>query len=279
MIQWFPGHMKKTGDRIREDLRRVDVVYELRDARIPDSSSNPDLETWLKDKPRIVLLMKADLADPAAMQDWIRFYGKKGVPCVAISLPTGEGLAALSKETSKLAEPILEKQRAKGMRPSPIRIMVVGIPNVGKSSLINRLAKRKSAKTGDTPGVTRTTQWIKTKDDRELLDTPGVLWPKLDDQGTGQNLAFTGAITDRILDSETLGYELLEKGMQSGWPTLLERYDLNPEAPVAEEMERIGRARGYLVRGGEIDWEKTGSLLLDEFRSGRWGRISLEWPR
>lgn len=276
-INWYPGHMKKTREMILQELKLVDLVYEMVDARIPESSRNPDIDELLIRKPRILLLNKADLADPAGNAAWIRHFQAKGVPAVALEVPTKKGFGELFAKTEELMAHKRSHEAAKGIKNTRTRVMVAGIPNVGKSSLINRITERKSAKTGNKPGVTKSKQWIKAQNYTELLDTPGVLWPKLGDEKTALHLAFTGAITDRILDVETLGYKLLEEGITKGFPGMIARYG-EPAGGALGYLEQIGRARGYLVRGGEVDYEKTGQLILDEFRGGKWGRITLETP-
>lgn len=277
-INWYPGHMKKTRETISADLPLVDVVYELVDARIPVASRNPDIDTLLKNKPRIVLLNKSDLSDPKWNQEWLNAFRKKNTPAVLIDTLTKKGFGTLFSLTNDCMNAKREKEMAKGIQNTRTRVMVVGIPNVGKSTLINQIANRKSAKTGNLPGVTKSKQWIKAENNMELLDTPGVLWPKLGDEETGLHLAFTGAISARILDEETLGYELLKLGMNMQFPGMIARYGAPQNDDVLEYMESIGRARGYLLRGGVVDYEKTGQLVLDEFRAGIWGPVTLERP-
>lgn len=276
-INWYPGHMKKTRDMLLQELKLVDLVYEMVDARIPVSSRNPDIDGLLQNKPRILLLNKADLADPSSTQSWIDAFKGKNIPAVAIEIPTKKGFQALFAMTDALMQEKRQREADRGIQNTRTRVMVAGIPNVGKSSLINRIADKKSAKIGNKPGVTKTKQWIKAQNYMELLDTPGVLWPKLGDEMTALHLAFTGAITDRILDVETLGYKLLEEGMQKNFPGMIKRYGSPADTPI-DYMEQIGRNRGFLLPGAEVDYEKTGQLLLDEFRGGKWGRITLELP-
>lgn len=277
-INWYPGHMKKTREMILQELKLVDLVYEMVDARIPESSRNPDIDELLRDKPRILLLNKSDLADPLCNDAWIRQFAAQGVPALAVDTPARRGFRELFAKTNELMAEKKNREAQKGIRNTRTRIMVAGIPNVGKSSLINRIAERKSAKTGNKPGVTKSKQWIKSQNNTELLDTPGVLWPKLGDERTAFHLAFTGAITDRILDVETLGHKLLQEGLEAGFPGMLARYGEPESTDALQYMEQIGRMRGYLLRGGMIDYEKTGQLILDEFRGGKWGRITLEKP-
>ena len=209
-INWYPGHMKKTKELLREQLKLVDIVYELLDARIPLSSKNPDLDRIIGDKPRIIILNKIDLADSRITSMWIEYFKKQQIITVPVNTMTGNGIGQMIKESEKAVKAKMDALIEKGRKPRPVRIMAVGIPNVGKSSLINRLADKKSAKTGDKPGVTKGKQWIRLKGNMELLDTPGILWPKIEDPAVALNLAFTGAIKDEIMDVETLAYKLLE---------------------------------------------------------------------
>ena len=281
-IQWFPGHMAKTRRLMRESVRLVDLVVELTDARIPQSSRNPELSAIVGKKARIVLLNKADSADPEATARWCSYYKALGIPALATDCRTGKGLGGflpLVKET--LADKMAQWEK-KGMGGRPIRMMIVGIPNVGKSSLINRLSGRRSAKVEDRPGVTRGKQWVTLDSGLELLDMPGVLWPKFEDKQVGEYLAFTGAVKDDILDVETLAARLAQVLAQR-YPRLLqERYKLTEEMLALEEgydlLEAIGRKRGMLVSGGEVNLERAAVMLLDEFRGGKIGRITLEAP-
>ncbi|MDI9501505.1 MAG: ribosome biogenesis GTPase YlqF [Tissierellia bacterium] len=276
-INWYPGHMKKTREMILQELKLVDLVYEMVDARIPVSSRNPDIDELIGEKPRILLLNKADLADAGGTKEWMRYFSERKIPCVAIDTPRRKGFSTLFSLTEEAMQAKKARDAGRGIKNTRTRVMVAGIPNVGKSSLINRIAEKKSAKTGNKPGVTKSKQWIRAQNHMELLDTPGVLWPKLGEEKTALHLAFTGAITDRILDEETLGYRLLELGTRRRFAGMIDRYGA-PEEDTLAYMEKIGRARGYLLRGGLIDYEKTGQLLLDEFRGGLWGGITLETP-
>lgn len=281
-IQWFPGHMAKTRRKIKENLGLVDIVVEILDARIPLASRNPDLASIVERKPRVAILNKADLADANATAKWIAWFRKQGVPALAVDCKSGKGLNAflpLLRDT--LADKIAGWEQ-KGMTGRSIRVMVVGIPNVGKSSFINRFAKGGKAKVEDRPGVTRQNQWFVVEGGAaQLLDTPGVLWPKLDDQTAAQKLAYTGAVRDEILDSEELAWGLLKTLGTSYRSTLAQRYKLNEdtmEEDAWELLQQIGRKRGMLISGGEVDTGRASVMLLDEFRGGKLGRITLEWP-
>lgn len=280
VVQWFPGHMAKTRRLIKESLRLVDGVLEVIDARIPYSSSNPELAELISGKPRIVLLNKCDLADKETTKKWVEYYKNQGVTAIPVDCRSGRGLNAfLGAVKTVLAEKIRINEE-KGMAGNPLRLMVVGIPNTGKSSFINRMAGAAKAKVADKAGVTRHNQWFAIGNGIELLDTPGVLWPKFDDPKVGDKLAFIGSVKDEILDSELLAVRLIEV-MTAHYPErLTERYkitdfqDLQPW----EVLELIGKKRGNIVRGGEIDTERTSVMLLDEYRGGRLGLISLESP-
>lgn len=283
-IQWFPGHMAKTRRKITEDLKLVDIVMELLDARIPKSSSNPVLREIIRNKPRVVVLNKSDLADPKQTGRWIAKYKEQGLRAIQVESKTGKGLPALYQAIrEELKEQIAGWER-KGMTGRPIRVMVLGIPNVGKSSIINRMligGGAGKAEVRDKPGVTRQNRWFTIGKGFELLDTPGVLWPKFEDPIVGEHLAFTGAVRDEILDIEGLAGRLLESLVQLYPQALENRYKLKiPEEPAAghELLEQIGRKRGMLISGGEIDTERAAITVLDEFRGGRLGTISLEWP-
>lgn len=282
-IQWFPGHMAKTRRMMRDNLKLVDLVVELRDARVPMSSANPEIKKLIGAKRRIVLLNKSDMADGSVTQEWCALLQKQGVSALAVDCRSGKGLKNLFPLVEKVMEQELARRREKGMVGRPIRMMIVGIPNVGKSSLINRLAGSRRAKVEDRPGVTRGKQWVKLESyPAELLDMPGVLWPKFEDPMVGRRLAFTGAVKDDILDVELLSMYLLEF-LAETYPHLLEkRYGLTGEEMAGKEpyelLSLIGRKRGMLVPGGEINTERAAIMLLDEFRGGVIGRISLERP-
>lgn len=278
-INWFPGHMKKTQREIKENLKLVDAVIEIRDARIPRSSANPDIDKLLQNKPRIILLNKKDLTEKKITNEWINYLTKDNVKVLEVNCLQGEGLKNIKPVLMELLKEKHDRLKSKGMAKIVTRVMVVGIPNCGKSTLINKLAKNNIAKTGDRPGVTKSKQWIKTSLDIELLDTPGVLWPKFKDEEVALNLAFTGAIKDEVMDIEELAYKLVQR-LQKYYPEKLkERYKIEEifEDPL-ETLNAIARKRGCLVRGGEIDYNRISVILLDEFRGGKIGKITLERP-
>ena len=280
-IQWFPGHMAKTRRAITANLKLVDAVVELIDARTPMSSRNPEIDTMTGSKPRIVLLNKCDLADSNATSAWVNYFKKENVTALAVDCKSGKGINKLmSTLKATVLKDLMEKRQRSGMSGAPIRLMILGIPNVGKSSLINRLAGGKRAKVEDRPGVTRVKQWVKLQDNTELLDMPGVLWPKFEDQSAAVRLAFTGAISDDILDIETLAMKLLSFLAESNPQALIERYKVQPEEgdDGLALLEKVGRKRGMVVSGGEINTERAAITVLDEFRSGKLGRITLEMP-
>ncbi len=276
-IQWFPGHMTKTRRQIEAVLPLIDAVAEVVDARIPESSRNPELAELIKGKPRIVLLNKCDMADPKVTAGWIEKYKKDGISAIAVDCKSGKGLNVF-KDTVKtaLADKLL-KYREKGMAGKPLRVMVVGIPNVGKSSFINRVSGNNRAKVENRPGVTRGNQWFSIDKQLELLDTPGVLWPKFDDQKVGEHLAFTGAVKDKILDIELLAMRLTEI-LSRDYPELLTaRFgELDFTAEPYDILCAIGKKRGMVIRGGETDTERASAMLLEEFRNAKLGKISLE---
>ncbi len=276
-INWFPGHMKKTQREIKENLKLVDAVIEIRDARIPRSSANPDIDSLLQGKPRIILLNKSDLTEGKVTKDWIKHLTKDEVRVLEVNCLKGDGLKAIKPMLLSLLKEKHDRLRAKGMVNITTRVMVVGIPNVGKSTFINKMARNSIAKTGDRPGVTKSKQWIKTSIGIELLDTPGVLWPRFEDEETALNLAFTGAIKDEIMDIEELSYKLVERLQSFYTANLKERYKIDEvsEDPL-ETLNAIARKRGTLVSGGEINYNRIAVILLDEFRAGRIGKISLE---
>lgn len=279
-IQWFPGHMTKTKRMISANLSMVDAVVEILDARIPDSSRNPELNRLLGKKPRMLVLNKADMADPNATASWISYYQAQGMAAIAVECKSGKGLKQVLPALRTLLSELLARRSAKGMANRPIRVMIVGIPNVGKSTFINRMAGTKRAKAEDRPGVTRTKQWIKLADGLEMLDMPGVLWPKFDDQEAAYRLAFTGAIKDDILDVEALAMLLLETLAKQHPKALQDRYQITAEPEEAGKslLERVGARRGMLLSGGVVNTERAAITVLDEFRGAKLGRITLERP-
>lgn len=290
-VQWFPGHMAKTRRIMASNLKLVDAVVEITDARIPYSSRNPEMKRIVGAKPRLVILNKADSADPDVTSMWLDYYAKKGITAMATDCRSGKNVNKFYPKLKELLSDDIEKWNSRGMTGRPIRIMIVGIPNVGKSSFINRLAGSRLAKVEDRPGVTRGKQWVKLEDGFELLDMPGVLWPKFDDKLVGERLAFTGAVKDDIMDMEYLACRLLEYLNDNYRELLVQRYNISTDdIPPADDetagcvvgyeiLERIGRKRGFLVSGGEINTERAAITVMDEFRSGKIGRLSLEKPR
>lgn len=279
-INWYPGHMAKTRRLIDENLKLIDVVVEILDARVPVSSRNPDFDTLFAAKPRVVVMNKFDLADERATAAWEKWYRDNGARVLLTNSLNGKGVDRLAGEVKLAIADKLARDAARGVTKA-VRLMVVGIPNVGKSSLINRLAGRASAKTGDRPGVTRGKQWIRLKNGMELLDTPGILWPKFEDQRTGMHLAFIGSIRDEIMDVETLACHLLEYLRDYYAPLLVQRYKLDGDISALEGyelLEYIGKKRGFVVSGGEIDTYRAANVILDEFRAAKIGRVTLEWP-
>ena len=281
-IQWFPGHMAKTRRLMKENLPLVDVVVEITDARVPASSRNPEMKNLVGGKPRVVVLNKCDMADEALTAEWIEYYRTNGVRAVAMDCRSGKGLNRLVPTVKEVMKKELEKRAAKGMEGKPIRMMIVGIPNVGKSSFINRVAGGKRAKVEDRPGVTRGKQWVTLEKCIDLLDMPGVLWPKFDDKTVGEHLAFTGAIKDDILDTELLAMRLADLLNREYHSLLCERYRLTDEETAGIEpydlLSLIGAKRGMKISGGEVDTERAAAMLLDEFRGGKIGRMTLEMP-
>lgn len=274
-IQWFPGHMTKTRRLIEADLKMVDAVVEVTDARIPESSRNPILDELLGNKPRIMIMNKCDVADEKATSAWKRFYESRGISVIVCDCRSGKGLNKFIPTVKRLLSDIIERRKARGMIGKALRLMVVGIPNVGKSSFINRMANSKKTKVGDRPGVTRGKQWVSIDKEVELLDMPGILWPKFDDKNVAQNLAFTGAVKDEVVDVAALARSLGENLLKD-YPELIKaRYKIAGEGDVLEE---IARKRGMLISGGEPDVERAAAALLDEFRGGKIGRITLDEP-
>ena len=276
-INWFPGHMRKTQREIKENLKLVEAVIEIRDARIPRSSANPDIEKLCGNKPRLILLNKSDLTESRVTREWMKELSKDNVKAIEVNCLKGKGLNQIKPALEELLKEKLERYKAKGLVNVVIRVMAVGIPNVGKSTFINKMAKNNIAKTGDRPGVTKSKQWIKTPLGIEMLDTPGVLWPKFEDERTALNLAFTGAIKDEIMDTEELSYRLVERLQKHYANELMARYKIERvfEDPL-DTLDAIARKRGCLMSGGHIDYNRIAVILLDEFRGGKIGNISLE---
>ena len=281
-IQWFPGHMAKTRRLMQENLAQVDLVLELLDARIPYSSKNPEIEKLLGTKPKIAVLTKSALANPNVTKAWVDYYKKLGITAVVIDNNTGAGINALEEAVKTVMAEKLERYQNKGMSGRKLKSMIVGIPNVGKSSLINKLAGAKKAKVENRPGVTLNKQWVPTDIGLDLLDMPGVLWPKFEEERVGQNLAMTGAIKDQILDIEEIAMLLCGRLMEVAPKEFMARYKLTEDETDGLDcydlFQLVGRKRGFLVSGGEINSQRTAEMLLEEFRSGKIGRISLEKP-
>lgn len=281
-IQWFPGHMTKTKRQIQASLKLVDAVAEIVDARIPVSSRNPDLDSIIQNKPRVVLMNKCDMADPSSTQKWINYFKNNGIVAIPIDCKTGRGINKFVSSVNEVLKEKIEKQKAKGLLNPTVRVMIVGIPNVGKSTFINRISKNRKAKAEDKPGVTRGNQWFTINKGFEVLDTPGVLWPKFEDKIVGERLAFTGAVKDQIMDTELLAMRLLDFLKVEKNPIFVERFKLQNE-PIEdiesyELLELIGRKRGMLISGGEIDTERAAIMLLDEYRSAKLGKYTFELP-
>ncbi len=278
-INWFPGHMVKTKREIQNNLKLVDAVIEIRDARIPKSSKNPDIDNLCAGKPRVILLNKSDLTDPKVTKAWKDSLTNDETIVLEVNALKGEGLNAIKPALLKLLKDKHDRLKAKGLAKITTRAMVVGIPNVGKSTFINKMAKNNIAKTGDRPGVTKNKQWIKTKLGIELMDTPGVLWPKFEDEIVGLNLAFTGAIKDEIMDTEELALKLVERLQETNPEELMTRYKLTElhENPL-DNLDAIARKRGAIMSGNQIDYNRIAGIILDEFRGGKIGKISLEKP-
>lgn len=277
-FQWYPGHMTKARRMMQENIKLIDLIIELVDARVPLSSRNPDIDELGKNKARLILLNKADLAEDCLNDEWIAYFKEKGYSAVKVNSKKGGGIKSIQSVIQEACREKTERDRRRGILNRPVRAMVVGIPNVGKSTFINALAGKACAKTGNKPGVTKGKQWIRLNKNVELLDTPGILWPKFEDQQVGLKLAFIGSIKDEILQTEELAAELV-KFLEGEYPGVLEdKYDI-PEAEDAYEcLRNIAQSRHCLVRGSELDTEKAASILLDDFRGGRLGRITLERP-
>ena len=279
-VQWFPGHMAKTRRLIKESLPFVDLVTEIVDARIPMSSSNPELKEMIGNKPRIVLLNKCDVADEKTTARWVEYYRNMGVNALPVDCRTGKGLNAYLPLVRRVLKDKIKRNEEKGMVGKPLRVMVVGIPNTGKSSFINKMAGRNRAKVADKPGVTRSNSWFAVGSGIELLDTPGVLWPKFDDRSVGDKLAFIGSVKDEVIDIESLAMRLINVLKNGYEDRLSERFKITDFADKEdyEILEIIGRKRGMLISGGEIDYERASVMILDEYRGGKLGRLSLDFP-
>ena len=278
-IQWYPGHMTKTRRQMEEDVKFVDMVAEVVDARIPISSRNPDIDAMVGDRPRMMIFNRADQADPEQTARWLARFRAMGFAVLETDAKTGRGVGQFSAVVKGALKDKIAAWRAKGQVGRRVRVMVVGVPNVGTSTLINKIAKKKSAKAGDRPGVTRGKQWVSVDSGLELLDTPGILWPKFEDETTGLHLAFTGAVKDEVMDSEALAAALMEL-LRDRYPQALSRYKLEPAPELAgwELLEQAARKRGMLISGGEVDTERMSRVLLDEFRGGKLGNFTLERP-
>ena len=291
-INWYPGHMAKTKRQIIEDLKLIDVVVEILDARIPISSQNPDIGKWIQGKQRVVILNKSDLASEVENKKWVQYFEKKDVPAILVDSNSGKGIGEAVRKIEAVYQENEEKFASKGRVGKSIRVMILGIPNVGKSSFINRITKKNSAQVGNKPGVTRQKQWVRINENIELLDTPGVLWPKFESEEVGLKLAYTGTIKDDVLETIEVGFSLLKYLINHYKTNLIERYKLEKEQieeillqsedekedndKALEIMEEIGKKRGAIVSGGNVDLEKVARIILDDFRNGKLGRITLE---
>ena len=289
-LSWYPGHMAKTKKQIQEDLKLIDVVVEVLDARIPKSSINPDIQEWIKNKKKVIALNKSDLASEEENNKWINYFKRKGIPAVLTDSNSGKGINEIIREIEKVNNDDKEVYANKGRVGKSIRVMVLGVPNVGKSSFINRITKKSSAQVGNKPGVTRQKQWIRVNEKIELLDTPGVLWPKFENEQIALDLSFTGTIKDDILEKTEIAYYLLKFLLEQEKENLVSRYKLDMQEVgsilsntdnmenenILEIMHMIGRKRGAIISGGNVDEETVATILLDEFRSGKLGRITIE---
>lgn len=289
VLNWYPGHMAKTKRQIIEDLKLIDVIVEILDARIPLSSQNPDVKGYTKNKKRVIVLNKSDLADENETKKWVRYFENQGIPAVITDSNSGKGINDVIKAVQNASKEEQEKFASKGRVGKSIRIMILGIPNVGKSSFINRITKKNTAQVGNRPGVTRQKQWIRLQEGIELMDTPGVLWPKFESEQVGLNLAFTGTIKDDILQKTEIAFQLLKYLISNYKKNIIERFKLDEfiikqilekdeeeNDKVLEIMDIIAKKRGAILSGGRIDYEKVSGILLDEFRSGKIGRITIE---
>ena len=278
-INWYPGHMKKTKELLKDNLKLIDVVVELLDSRIPFSSKNPDIDKIIEGKTKVVVLNKSDMSDPEKLRMWQNYYAKQNIKAIPVNTLGGQGVDKIVEECKNVTREKMLSLISKGRKERPIRLMIVGVPNVGKSSLINKLTGRKSTQTGDRPGVTKGKQWVKLKGNLELLDTPGILWPKFEDQEVALNLAFTRAIKDEILDIETLALRLIGRLKVIAPQNLMDRYKLESiEYTDLELMEKIGEKRGCFISKRELDYTRIANLVINEFREGKLGKITLEVP-
>lgn len=278
-IQWYPGHMTKAKRMMQEDMKLIDIVVELLDARVPISSRNPDIDTLANNKFRLVLLNKCDLADERITQKWEAYFKEKGIMVVTINARNGQGMKVITNKIQEACKEKIERDRKRGIMNRPIRAMIVGIPNVGKSTFINSYAKKACTKVGNKPGVTKGKQWIKINKGVELLDTPGILWPKFEDEEVGLHLAFIGSINDEILQKVELACNLISFMQKNYAGVLEERYQVEANDDPAKFLESIAIKRGCLLKGNELNYEKAAAILLDEFRNGKLGRISVEQPQ
>ena len=276
-VQWYPGHMTKAKRQMQEDLKLIDLIIELVDARVPLSSRNPDIDQLGQNKSRLILLNKADLADERQNETWKEYFQSKGFHVVKVDSRNGAGMKTIQNVIQEACKEKIERDRRRGIKNRPIRAMVAGIPNVGKSTFINTFAGKACAKTGNRPGVTKGKQWIRLNKNVELLDTPGILWPKFEDQEVGIRLAFVGSIKDDILNMEELALKLIDYLKERYTGLLEKRYGISEEGHAVEILGEIAKARGCLKKGEELDYTKASGLLFDDFRSGKIGRITLEW--
>ena len=277
-VQWYPGHMTKAKRMMLEDIKLIDLVIELIDARVPTSSRNPDIDEIAKGKSRLAVLNKSDLADPRKNDEWLKYYQNKGTPAVLVDSRNRTGFAPIGKAIEEACKVKIERDRKRGIINRPVRAMVVGIPNVGKSAFINSMCKKASAKTGNKPGVTKGKQWINLNKNVELLDTPGILWPRFDNELTGMHLAFIGSINDEIVDEVELAMELMNYLKKSYAGVLFNRYEVDESKETPVILNDIAIKRGCLKKGNETDYSKAANILLDDFRSGKLGRITIEDP-
>jgi len=277
-FQWYPGHMSKAKRQMQEDIKLIDVVIELVDARIPYSSKNPDIDNLAKNKSRIILLNKADMADPVVTEQWKKYYEEKGYFCLNVNSKIVPGVRPVQELIKKACKDKMERDRKRGILNRPVRAMIVGIPNVGKSTFINTFAGKACTKTGNKPGVTKGKQWIRLNKEVELLDTPGILWPKFEDQAVGLRIAFIGSINDDILQPYQLSLEMIKFLLKAYPEALTDRYQVEVSGTAEELIQKIAIKRACLLKGGEPDVDKVAGFIMDDFRNGRLGRISLERP-